>query len=207
MKKIRHLFSLLTPKRVFPFILIIFGILGMAASMTISIEKTDLLKNPTTELFCDLNPVYSCAKVIDSAQSHTLGLPNELIGIAMFSVLIAVGVATLAGAKLKKWFWCLFMLGMIGFMANVLRLFYVSVFQIEALCLLCSAVWFSGWAITTSGFAWMYDAGLFETKKRYGSTLKLIRRNIIGFWILLLIIMTFIVLNHFWYYYGQYFSL
>lgn len=186
--------------------LLIFGATGLAASVAISIEKTELIKNPESKLVCDLNPVYSCGKIIDSAPSQTLGLPNEILGMIMFSVLITVGVIMLTGAVMKKWFWQLFLVGMLGFMISVIRLFYISVYDIGALCVLCSAVWFSGWTITTAGYAWVYDQGILKTKKRYGSALKFIRRNIVGFWLLLIMIFIFVALNHFWYYYGQYFG-
>ena len=120
----------------------------------------------------------------------------------MFSALITVGVVLISGAKVNKWFWRVFMFGMVGFMLSVVRLFYVSVYQISALCILCSAVWFSGWVITASGFAWLYDEKQIPKSKITGY----IRRNIVGFWILLLMVAVFLALNHFWYYYGKYFG-
>ena len=166
MNRFRSFMAKLTPTKIFPFVLIIFGIIGLASSVTISLEKTSLLKNPESSLICDLNPVYSCAKVIDSAPSQTLGVPNEIMGMVMFSALITVGVVLLSGGKMKKWFWQLFLLGMLGFTASIIRLFYISVYEIGALCVLCSTVWFSGWAITATGYAWVYDQGIIKTTGR-----------------------------------------
>ena len=200
--RFRKFWIYITVRNVFISSLLIFGLIGLTASVAISIEKTNLIKSPDTKLVCDLNPVYSCAKIIDSAQSKTLGLPNELLGIMMFSPLITVGVALISGASVNKWFWRAFIFGMLGFMLSVARLFYISVYQISALCILCSAVWFSGWAITTTGFAWLYDEKHIPKTK----ITNYVRRNIIGFWLLLLMVAIFIVLNHFWYYYGTYFG-
>jgi uncharacterized membrane protein len=201
-KRLRKLWVHITARNVFVVSLLVFGLVGLGASTTISIEKTELIKHPDTKLICDLNPVYSCAKIIDSAPSKTLGMPNELMGIAMFTALITVGVILISGAKVNKWFWRAFMFGMVGFMLSVARLFYISVYRISALCILCSAVWFSGWVITVAGYAWLYDEKHIPKSKITGY----IRRNIVGFWILLLMVAVFLALNHFWYYYGKYFG-
>ena len=195
------------PEKIFPIFLILFGVVGMLASGAIAVEKEHLLKNPETELLCNINPIYSCSNVFLSPQSQILGVSNELAGIAVFAVLITVGVMLLAGAKLKNWFWYAFLAGMIGFMLMVLWFFRQSVYVIGSLCIFCSIVWFSAWAITTSGFAWMYDAGLLKTSSNSRSKLlSYVRKNIILIWFLFIAILAGLMLNHFWYYYGQYFN-
>ena len=138
--------------------------------------------------------MYSCAQIINTKQSTVLGVSNELLGIAVFSILLTTGVVLLAGANIKPWFWRLFLAGMLGFMAFVLWLFYQSVYSIGFLCILCSTAWFSGWAITTSGFAWMYDMGLLGNSRRFASVLNYIRKNIIGIWVSLVLILAILVL-------------
>ena len=172
--------------------------------MAISEEKLSLIRHPEQSLVCDLNPVYACGKIIDSSQSKLLGFSNEIIGIFMFTVLLTSGVALLAGAKLKSWYWKLFLVGMLGFMCSVAWLFYQSVYVIGNLCILCTTVWFSGWVITARGFAWMYDSKIIVAKGKSHIYLAYIRRNIIGFWLLFVMIAVGLVLTHFWYYYGQY---
>ena len=119
----------------FPYILIIFGLAGAAASIIINTEKVDLIRHPKTVLACDLNPVYSCGNVIDSKRSKTFGIANELIGIAMFSGVFAVGVMVLAGSRPKKWFWLLLLAVMVGFNIATLTLWYESVYVIGSLCI------------------------------------------------------------------------
>ncbi len=192
-------------KKLFPFFLIFFGLLGMLASGAIAIEKEHLLKHPEVELICNINPVYSCSNVFMSPQSQILGVSNEYIGIAIFAVLLTVGVVVLAGAKLKNWFWYAFLAGMLGFMMMVLWFFRQSVYVIGSLCIFCSIVWFSAWAITTSGFCWMYDNGYLSGLKKYDKVLSLIRRNSVLIWFLFIVTLAGLILKHFWYYYGQYF--
>ncbi len=193
------------PKKLFPIALIIFGIIGLSASAAISIEKEHTLKNPGFESICNINPIYSCSNVFLSPQSKILGVSNELAGIAVFAVLITVGVMLLAGAQLKKWFWYAFMLGMLGFMLMVIWFFSQSVYVIGALCIFCSIVWFSAWAITTIGFAWLYDNKLLDFH-RCKKVLKFVRNNIALIWFFFILVLATLMLNHFWYYYGQYFN-
>jgi hypothetical protein len=70
----------LTALKLFPVFLIVFGAFGLFASGAIAVEKEHLLKNPETELVCNLNPIYSCSNVFLSKQSQAFGVSNELSG-------------------------------------------------------------------------------------------------------------------------------
>ena len=190
----------------FPLVLLVFGLIGLAASIAIAAEKEHLLKNPGTELACNINPIYSCSNVFMSEQSHILGISNEYLGIAVFGALIAVGVVLFAGARLKRWFWQLFLLGMLGSMAVVFWFFYQSVYVIGSLCIFCSIVWFSTWTITVTGFSWIVDTKQIVIKKRYEKLVSIVRKNAALIWFLLVLTFATLILHHFWYYYGQYFD-
>lgn len=207
MNKLRALFSLVYKHaKTFAVVLILFGLVGLVASVMISEEKLSLIRHPDQSLVCDLNPVYACGKIIDSGSSKLLGFSNEIIGIFMFTVLITTGVVLLADAKLKAWYWHFFLVGMLGFMGFVFYLFYQSVYVIGNLCVLCTTVWFAGWTITVRGFDWMYDQKLIRTNKKNQHLLAYIRRNSIGIWLALIMVAVGLVISHFWYYYGQYFG-
>lgn len=196
----------LTALKLFPVFLIVFGAFGLLASGAIAVEKEHLLKNPETELVCNLNPIYSCSNVFLSKQSQAFGVSNELLGIAIFAALITLGVTLFAGAKMKNWLWYTYLAGMLGFMAMVVWFFGQSVYVIGSLCIFCSCVWFSAWTLTTTGFAWIYDSGYLKVSKKYDRVLRFFRRNIISIWLVFLLTLVGLVLNHFWYYYGQYFG-
>lgn len=192
-------------KKLFPIFLIAFGVVGMFASGAIAVEKEHMLKHPEVELLCNINPVYSCSNVFMSPQSQIAGVSNEYLGIAIFAVLITVGMVLLAGAKMKNWFWYAFLAGMLGFMLMVLWFFRQSVYVIGSLCIFCSMVWFSAWAITTTGFSWMYDNGYLDKFKKYDKLLLFVRKNIVLIWFLFILTLASLILQHFWFYYGQYF--
>jgi uncharacterized membrane protein len=185
----------------FPFVLIMFGMIGAASSTIISIEKFHLVENPGVKLDCDLNPVYSCGNIINSDQSSLFGVSNELVGLFMFTVLITTGVVMLAGAKMKDWYWKLFLLGMGAFVLSIGWFFYQSVYVLNFLCIYCSIVWFSGWAITTRGYAWVYDQKILPRNKLTTT----VREFAFLIWFLVIVLAIVLVLEHFWYYYGQYF--
>lgn len=187
----------------FPYLLLAFGITGLAASIAISVEKNDLLKHPKAVLVCDLNPVYSCSNVITSKQSTTLGISNEVFGLIMFTAVITVAVSVLAGSRPKRWFWRAFMGGMAFFSLSVVYLWYQSVYNIGSLCVLCSSVWFSGWAITAALFTWTYDQKVFaKSPKSLEIVLQYVRRNNLAFWAGCVLVLASLTLKHFWYYYG-----
>ncbi len=127
--------------KVLPWTLIVGGALGLFASFTLTLEKIALLKDPAHQLSCSLNPILSCGPIINSDQASAFGFPNPLIGIAAFSVLITIGVAILAGATFKRWFWLGLQLGTTLGMVFVLWLIGQSLYVLGSLCLYCILAW------------------------------------------------------------------
>src|ERR1017187_3830780 len=91
--------------RVLPYILIVAGAIALICSYIIMQDKLHLLANPNYRPNCDLNPVVSCGSVMASPEGSAFGFPNPIIRLAAFPALIPIGVAVLAGAKFKNWFW------------------------------------------------------------------------------------------------------
>lgn len=184
---------------------ITFSVIGLVASMAIAVEKIHLLETPGADLSCTINPVYSCSSVITSDQASILGISNEIIGIAFFGGVLALGLATLAGAKYEKWLHKLTWLGLAGSMAVVIWFFYQSVYNINALCIYCSIVWFSTWSLFALYSWWLLDRKIITLANNFKFlTAFKNKKNVALLWFLLISIFVFLVLNHFWYYYGQY---
>src|SRR5437660_12620867 len=127
--------------RIFPFLLIAGGILGLLASFAVTIEKLHLLQNPHYHPLCSINPIISCGPIMLSPEASAFGFPNSLIGIFGFAPVINVGVSLLAGARFKRWYWLLFNLGLLFALVFVHWLMYEALFNIKALCLYCNVVW------------------------------------------------------------------
>lgn len=126
---------------IFPISLVLLGITGWIASFSLTLERFKVAADPAATTACDISPFLSCKSVMLSEQAALLGFPNPLIGIAAFMAPIVVGMAILAGATFKSWFWQLFLLGTILGMSFVLWLFSQAAYSIGSLCMYCIVSW------------------------------------------------------------------
>jgi uncharacterized membrane protein len=121
--------------------ILIAGVLGLIASATLTIEKIELLRNPSYVPSCNLNPIVSCGSVMTTPQASALGFPNSLIGIAAFAVVTVTGVLAVAKVPLPRWYWVGMTLGTLAGAGFVHWLIYQSLYRIGALCPYCMVVW------------------------------------------------------------------
>lgn len=187
-------------------ILIIGGIIGLICAFIITVDKIKLLENPAFRPNCDLNPVISCGSVMQSAQSNAFGFPNPFIGLAAFAVLITIGAGMYAGARYARWFWLALEAGAIFGVLFVHWLFFQSTYHINALCPYCIVVWIV--TITTFWYVTLYniEKGYIAVKGKTASVAGFVRKHHLDLLVLWLLIIGGLILSHFWYYYGQYFS-
>ena len=122
-------------------LLLVGGLLGLAASFVLAIEKYALLADASYVPTCSLNPVLSCGSIMASPQAAAFGFPNPLLGIAGFAVVAATGAALLAGARVAGWFWGGLQVGVSLAVVFVHWLIVSSLYRIGALCPYCMVVW------------------------------------------------------------------
>jgi len=120
--------------------MLVSSVIGLVASLVLSIEALALAENPFADLNCDINTVLSCGTVGASWQASLLGFPNAYLGLIAEPVVITIAVAALGGVRFPRWF----MLSaqvvyFIGF-AFAYWLFYQSYFVIGALCPWCLTI-------------------------------------------------------------------
>lgn len=128
--------------KVYPFILVVGGIIGILAASILTIEKIHLAENSNYISSCSISPVVACSPVIGSWQGRVFGFPNPLLGIVGFTAILVVGMTLLAGAKIsKRWYWLSFQAGTIFGLGFVIWLFSQSVYDIGKLCVYCMVVW------------------------------------------------------------------
>jgi uncharacterized membrane protein len=120
---------------------IVAGLVGLYASLELTLDRFTLIEHSGTKLDCDINPFVSCGQVIKSWQGSLLGFPNPLIGLMAFVAPVAVGVALLAGARFARWFWILFNVGLLAAAVFIHWLMMQTVFVIGTLCPWCMLVW------------------------------------------------------------------
>lgn len=131
------------PFRLLARIFIVAGVIGWFASATLLIERVKSLQNPSNNLSCDISPFVSCGPLFDRWQASLFGFPNAILGVAGFVVPIVIGVAILAGANFKSWFWRCAVVGLGLAWFFVTWLFSQSVYDIGVLCPYCLVVWLS----------------------------------------------------------------
>jgi uncharacterized membrane protein len=120
---------------------LIAGVAGLAAAVTLTIEKIKLLENPAYVPSCSINPVLSCGSVMVTPQAAAFGFPNPLIGIVAFSVVVVSGVLALAKVPLPRWYWVGFAAATTLGVVFIHWLIYQSLYTIGALCPYCMVVW------------------------------------------------------------------
>ncbi|MFJ9119555.1 vitamin K epoxide reductase family protein [Streptomyces sp. NPDC102394] len=127
--------------RAFAWLLIVSGALGSLASFVITIDKIRLLRDPLFSPSCDLSPVLSCGSVMKSAQASVFGFPNPVLGLLAYPAVVTVGVALLAGARFRRWFWLGLNAGTLLGAAFCMWLMTQALYEIGALCLWCCLAW------------------------------------------------------------------
>ncbi len=120
---------------------LIAGVIGLVSSVTLTVEKIDILANPSYVPSCNINPVLSCGSVMVTPQASALGFPNPLLGIVGFTVVVVAGMLAVAKAPLPQWFWIGLAVGLLIGAVFVHWLIFQSLYRIGALCPYCMVVW------------------------------------------------------------------
>ena len=134
----------LTPARVPPLSawwLLIAGVIGLVASMTLTVEKIDILLDPSYVPSCNINPILSCGSVMITPQASLLGFPNPLLGLVAFTVVIVTGLLASTKVTLPQWYWVGLTVGVLAGAVFVHWLIFQSLYRIGALCPYCMVVW------------------------------------------------------------------
>ena len=146
------------------------GLIGFIAAAVLLIERLKLAQDSAYVPSCSINPVLSCGSVMETAQAALLGFPNPIIGVAAFPVVVTTGVAILAGARMTRWYWLGFQIGVTAGLALVSWLAFQSIYRIGALCPYCMVVWAVViplfWYVTLRNL----ERGAFSERARTGST-------------------------------------
>lgn len=192
----------LTLEKAYPFIVLITGALGLLAAFILTVDKIKLLKDPTFIPDCNINPIFSCGSVMKTQQAEIFGIPNTLAGIVAFSMVIAIAVTLLFGARMKAWFWRLFTLGVAGGVVGIIYLFYQGVYRINAICPYCALTWMVVIALFVYSLAWSIRQGYIVFPKRFKSISTFIANNHTGIILMTYMFIIALILNHFWYYFG-----
>jgi len=120
---------------------LIAGVVGLTASITLTVEKIELLIDPSYVPSCSINPVLSCGSVMVTPQASAFGFPNSLLGIVGFTVVVVTGVLAVFKVALPRWYWVGLAIGTLLGTVFVHWLIVQSLYHIGALCPYCMVVW------------------------------------------------------------------
>ena len=118
---------------------LISSLLGMVASVVLSVDAIVLAVNPNADLGCNISASISCGTVGTSWQAHLLGehFPNAFLGMLCEPVITTIAIASLAGVRFPRWFMIAAQaVSTVGFVFAY-WLFYQAYFEIHALCPWC----------------------------------------------------------------------
>ena len=122
-------------------LLVAAGLVGLVAAFTLLVEKIALIEDPSYVPSCSINPILSCGSIMRTKQAEAFGFPNPIIGVAGFAVVVTTGMAVLAGATLRRWFWLGLQGGTTLGVVFIHWLIFQSLYRIDALCPYCMVVW------------------------------------------------------------------
>lgn len=117
--------------------MLVSSLIGLVASLVLSIEAITLAANPNAIFSCDISAKVSCSVVGTSWQANLFGFPNSFLGLIAEPVVITLAVAALGGTRFPKWFMNL-ALAVYGIgLAFAVWLFIQAYFVIGSLCPWC----------------------------------------------------------------------
>ena len=114
------------------------SVVGMAATSAQLVERIKLAEDPNASLLCDINGTFACGNVLTSWQSSVFGpIPNAVIGLAVFTVMLTFAGGALLGVTMSCRAW-----GAVAFLATFMAgftLWFLSstAFSIGQACLYC----------------------------------------------------------------------
>lgn len=142
--------------------MLISSLLGLTASLVLSIDAIVLAKDPNAALSCNISDTISCAKVGITWQANLFGWPNAFLGLIAEPVVITIAVAGLGGVRFPRWFMNTAMAVYTIGLLFAYWLFFQAYFVIGALCPWCLLITVT----TTTVFASMLRINLSDNTFR-----------------------------------------
>lgn len=182
-----------TPSRAWA--VLIGGVIGLAASVTLTVEKIRLLTDSGYVPSCNLNPVLSCGSVMVTPQASVLGFPNPLMGIVAFTVVVVTGVLAVTQVPLPRWYWTGLAVGTLAGAGFVHWLIFQSLYRIGALCPYCMVVWAVTLCLLVIFAALAFEPGGIRNNLQH---LHRWRWTVAALWFVALFLLIFIRFQDYW---------
>jgi uncharacterized membrane protein len=126
--------------KTFIFSSIILAIISLVSATILTLEKIQLWKDPSYVPSCSWNPLFSCQGPMNSWQSSLFVIPNPIIGMMGFAMVITILIISLSVTFPKK-IWGLYLIGIALAFIFIIWLMFQTLYVIGALCIYCMVVW------------------------------------------------------------------
>jgi uncharacterized membrane protein len=132
----------LRPPRALALFWIVAGALGGIVAFLLYLEYIGQLTDATPLISCAISPIVTCGPNLLSPGGNLLGFSNSIIGIVLFGGPVYAGVSALAApGGLRRWYWRVYGLFVLGGFLLVHFFAWRSVFEYGSLCPWCMIVW------------------------------------------------------------------
>lgn len=179
-------------------LLAIGGAIGLWAALALVLSDRALLVNPDASLACDINPLIGCGSFVQSWQSSVFGIPNALIGVISYTILIVTGVALFGGARLPRFYWRGLAGGVVFGAVAITWLQYQAFFELRGLCPYCLVVWAVTIPIVVQVLAAVVQAGHVSAPAAVRRLLVRERAVITAAWYLLVVVAIVVIFWNQW---------
>lgn len=122
-------------------LLILFAVLGLAASSAATYVHYNLVKNPDYSSFCDINATVSCKAAYLSRYGSIAGVPVAVGGILFFTWVLILMWGARGKSRIQDSAPAYVFAGSTLALAAVLYLAYASFFVLKEICPLCVATY------------------------------------------------------------------
>lgn len=145
------------------------GLAGWVVSFLLYLEYVGQLTDSTPIVSCSLSVVVSCTPNLLSPAGNLLGFSNSILGITLFLGPLYAGVSTLAGGRMRPWYWRVYLAFIAAAYVFVHTLAYRSIFEYRVLCPWCMVIWLVVIPLFWYTFAWSAKSGVLGGSTRWGT--------------------------------------
>ena len=128
-------------RRSYAILALVTGVLGAFSALELMLDHIRILSDPNFVPACDINPLIGCGIFLESWQAKVFGLPNPVLGLLAFPVVLVTGALLAGRVRLPRWYWRGLLAGATFGIGFVTWLQYQAITQIGALCPYCLVVW------------------------------------------------------------------
>jgi uncharacterized membrane protein len=162
----------LRPPRALAIFWIIAATAGWVVSFLLYQEYIGQLTGAAPLFSCEISVLVTCGPNLLSPGGNLLGFSNSLIGMTMFLGPVYAGVSALAGPEgLRRWYWRVYTVFLLGGFLLVHYFAYRSVFEYNSLCPWCMVVWLVTIPLFWFTLGWALRDGVWGPLPRFGDAL------------------------------------